>query len=65
MMAQDLKDVVADINADKAFFDKLSLPNNRLFKITDKLFDRHSQLVKRTKTLRGHLSQLKAERELL
>lgn len=65
-MAQNLKDVVADINADKAPLDKPNLPNDQPFKITDKSLDKDSQLVKRTtQTLRECLSQLKVEKEQL
>lgn len=65
-MAQDFKDVAADINADKALLDKPKLPNDQLFKIIDKLFKRDSQWVERaTQTLRKCLLQLKAEREQL
>jgi hypothetical protein len=65
-MGQDLKDAVADLNADKALLDKPNLPNDQLFKTIDKLFKRDSQLVKRaTQTLTRSLSQLKAEREQL
>lgn len=65
-MAQDLKNAVADINADEALLDQPNLPNDQLFEVIDKLFERDTQLVqKTTQILRGCLSQLKAKRARL
>jgi polyhydroxyalkanoate synthesis regulator phasin len=62
-MAQDLKDAVADIKADQALLNEPNLPDEQLFKVVDKIFERDSLVGQRaTKILRDSLSQLKAER---
>jgi hypothetical protein len=65
-MAQDLKTVVADINADIALFGQPELPPDQLLKVIDKLYDRDLRLVqKATQTLGQCLSQLKEGRAQL
>lgn len=65
-MAQDLKKIAADINADEAILNEPNLSDDQLFEVIDKLFKRDSQLVERaTQSLTGCLSQLRAERAQL